>query len=472
LATKIIEKLKIGVLWSIIEVIVKRSLDFVVKLILARLLFPEEFGIVGMATVFTSFVQVINDAGMGPAIVQKKNVSEKLLNTVFWSNLVWSLVLFLVLSFVLAPLAATFYNQPILVKIVPVLSFSILTSALNTVHFSLLRRDLNFKKIAFVRNTSSFVAGAIAVLMAFYGYGVWALVANSIVAYLISVPLFYTITKWKPQLEWDKKILKEVLSFGVFITGSKIVLNLASNADYLLIGKIEGSEAVGIYTLAFMMTSLVMGQITTMLDTVMFPFYSKMQDDFEKLKRYYLILIGYYTLIIYPIMITLFLFTNEIVEFFFGIKWIYAVVPIKILSISVMVNILTSGYGLLLRSIGKPDREFRIQRITSLFVYMPCLTLGVYLYGTVGAAMGGLLASIFNFFILQYVLNSYFQIKLHNIYGQTHKVIWYCVFLVFFVYCLNLFITNKYFIFSIYTIVLLGGFILLFRSRFLRLLRN
>ena len=132
--------------WSITEVIIKRSIDFLVKLILARLLFPEDFGVIGMATVFTSFIQVLNDAGMGPAIIQKKNLTNKHLNTVFWTNVVWSLALYLILSFIVAPFAANFYNQPILIKIIPVLSLSILTSALNTVHFSQLRKELNFKK--------------------------------------------------------------------------------------------------------------------------------------------------------------------------------------------------------------------------------------------------------------------------------------------------------------------------------------
>lgn len=238
-------------LWSVIEVVVKRAMDFIVKLILARLLFPEDFGVIGMATVFTSFIQVLNDAGMGMAIIQKKQLTNKHLNTVFWTNVVWSLFLYLLLSFVVAPIAASFYEQPILVKVIPFLSLSILTRALNTVHLAQLRRDMAFKKIAFANNISSLVAGAIAVIMAFLDCSIWALVANDVVAYVITVPLFYNATKWLPSFQWDKTIFKEVLSFGVFITGTRVITNLASNADYLLIGKWVGASAVGAYTLAF-----------------------------------------------------------------------------------------------------------------------------------------------------------------------------------------------------------------------------
>lgn len=465
-------KLKSGLFWSIIEIVVKRALDFIVKLILARLLFPEDFGVIGMATVFTSFIQVLNDAGMGPAIIQKKDLTEKHLNTVFWTNVVWSSFLYLILSFVVAPLAANFYEQPILTKIIPVLSLSILTSALNTVHFSQLRKDLSFKKIAFIRNSSSLIAGVFAISMAFFNFGVWALVANDIIAYVITVPLFYNATKWKPKLQWDKSILKEVLSFGVFITGSKIIMNLVGNADYLLIGKWVGSSAVGVYTLAFMMTNLVSSQITTMFDTVMFPFYSSIQDDIEKLKKYYLRLIGYYTLLIYPVMLTLILFAKELVPLFFGDKWDGTILPLRLLALAVMISVFTTGYNLLFRSTGNPKYEFKIQRITSLMVYLPCLVIGIYFYGILGAAMGVLISRVINFFIHQYVLKKYFQIKIRDIFEQTYKIIGLVIVLALIVCILRYLNLNGYIILGIYAVLLSTAFVVMFKSDFINLMKK
>ncbi len=459
-------------LWSVIEVAVKRTLDFVVKLILARLLFPEDFGVIGMATVFITFIQVLNDAGMGPAIIQKKNLTEKHLNTVFWTNIVWSVLLYLILSFAVAPLAASFYDQPILSTIIPVLSISILTGALNTVHFSQLRRDLNFKKIALIRNIASVIAGIVAICMAFLNFGVWALVANSVVAYVITVPLFYNATKWKPSVQWDRQTLREILSFGVFITGSKVIMNLVGNADYLLIGKLAGSVALGAYTLAFMMTNLVSGQVTSMLDTVMFPFYSSIQDDIGKLRAYYLKLIGYYTLILFPIMLTLILFANELVPLFFGDKWGDTILPLQILSLAVMVSVLTTGYNLLFRSTGNPKYEFKLQRITSLGIYLPCLSLGIYFYGVVGAAAGILISRIISFFIHQFVLRKYFQIKIRDIFNQTYKIMFLCFVLAAVVLILRYFKLNEFFILGIYIFLFGGAFLLLFKSLLLQILRR
>ncbi|MDR1417609.1 MAG: lipopolysaccharide biosynthesis protein [Endomicrobium sp.] len=465
-------KLKSGILWSVIEIVIKRGIDFIVKLILARILFPEDFGVVGMAAVFISFIQVLNDAGMGPAIIQKKNLNERHLNTVFWTNVCWSILLYLFLSFIVAPIAANFYEQPILTKIIPVLSLSILSSALNTVHFSQLRKELNFRKIAFIRNISSFIAGIAAISMAFFDFGVWALVANDVIAYLITVPLFYNATKWKPSLQWDKNILKEILSFGIFITGSKIIINLVSNADYLIIGKWVGASAVGIYTLAFMMTNLVSGQVTSMLDTVMFPFYSSIQDDIENLRKYYLKLVGYYILFLYPIMLTLFLFAEELVPLFFGNQWGDAIIPLRILSLSVMIVVLTHGYNLLFRSTGRPKYEFKIQRITSLVIYLPCLVLGIYLYGIIGAAAGVLLSRLINFFIHQYILKKYFKIRIGDIFQQAYKMIILCISLSVIVFMLRYLKIDEYFILIIYALLFSTTYFALFKGNFIKIIHR
>jgi teichuronic acid exporter len=464
--------LKSGLIWSTIEVLIKRTSDFVVKMILARLLFPEDFGIIGMATVFISFIQVLNDGGMGLAIVQKKVILKKDLNTVFWTNVFWSLSLFLFLSFVAAPLAASFYSQPILIKIIPVLSLSILTRSLNTVHMAQLKREMSFKKITFVNNTSSIISGTIAIILAFLNFGIWALVANTVLAYVITIPLFYNATKWVPSLQWDKSSFKEILSFGVYTTGSNVILNLVGNADYLLIGKWFGSSATGAYTLAFMMTNLVSAQITMMLDRVMFPFYSSIQDDIEKLKRYYLKVIGFYVLLLYPIMLTLFFFSDILVPLFFGDKWGETIIPLKLLALAVMIKVLTSGYNLLFRSIGQPKYEFKIQKITSLFIYLPCLSIGIYNFGIIGAAVGVLLSTIITFFVNQYVLSKYFKIKMGQVFKEIYKVIYLCVSLAILVFTLRFFKINEFFIFGFYLLLFGISYFVLFKVIIIKILNK
>ena len=465
-------KLVFGVLWSVVEVIIKRVLDTVIKLILANLLFADDFGIIAMATVFISFIQVLNEAGMGLAIIQKKTINEKLLNTVFWSNLFWSIFLFIILSFLLAPIAASFYNQPILEQIIPVLSLSILMRALNTVHSAQLRRELHFKKLAFISNVSTFIGGTVAIVMAFLGFGVWCLVAYTLITYIITTPLYFNATKWKPKLQWDKSAFKEIISFGLYTTSTMMLLNIISNADYLLLGKWVSAAAVGIYSIAYMMTNQVSGQISTMVDRVMYPFYSSLQEDTGKIKEYYIKQVRYYVLALYPIMLTLLLFSSDIVLVFFGSQWEESILPLKILSLSVMISILTGGYNLLFRSIGKPKYEFKIQVIISVFIYLPCLISGIYIYGLTGAAIGILISRLISFFVHQYVLKKNFDIKIKNVLSNNGSIIILCFLMSLLVFGLRALNVKEVFIMVSYVLVFGFSYFMLFKSDFLKIVQK
>ncbi len=413
-----------GIFWSVIEVIIKRVLDLIVKLVLARLLFPEDFGVIGMATVFISFIQVLNEAGMGVALIQKKeeDLTTAHFNTVFWANLFWSIFLYTIIVLFVAPYVVKFYNQPILGKIVPILSLSLLTSALNVVHKAQLMKELSFKKIAFVNNISTLIAGIAALIFAYLGVGIWALVINTVLAYFVSVPLFFYQTRWLPKFEFQALYLKEILTFGIFTTITQLIINVVSNADYLLIGKYVSASAVGFYSLAFMMTSLVKGQVTSMLNRVMYPFYSKIQDNIELLKSYYVRLIKYYAIVLYPLMLLLIVFGDEIIKLFYGNKWHDAALPMRILALAMLISVLTNGYNLLFRSIGKPKLEMQIQMILSIIIYLPCIVIGLYFNGYIGIAWGTVVSTAINFLIAQFLLKKYFRLSVIDLYKSLYPI--------------------------------------------------
>lgn len=450
-------KLFSGIIWSVIEVAIKRVLDLIVKLVLARLLFPEDFGVIGMATVFISFIQVLNEAGMGAALIQKKEVDITPVHysTVFWSNLVWSAFLYLMIFFFITPFMAKFYKEPILNKIVPVLSLSLFAAALNVVHRAQLMKALDFKKIAFVNNFSTLIAGIAALIAAFLGAGVWALVINTVLMYLVTVPLFFIQTRWSPSFKFNSLYLKDILSFGIFTTITLLITNVVNNADYLLIGKYVSVAAVGVYSLAFMMTSLVKGQITSMLNRVMFPFYSRIQDDIVLMKSYYVRLIKYYAIILYPIMLSLILFGDKIVELFFGTKWFDAVLPMKILAVGMLISVLTNGYNLLFRSIGKPKLEMKIQILVSVFIYLPSIILGLYLNGYIGVAWGSVVSTILNLFIVQALMKKHFDLSLFALYKALLPIFVTSIVAGAIGYFLLLFQVNTYISFGVFVIVFL-----------------
>jgi O-antigen/teichoic acid export membrane protein len=419
------KSLKKGLLWSTIEVVIKRVFDFFIKLVLARLLFPEEFGIVGMAAVFTTFIQVVSEMGIGSALIQRKkeNLKEIHFQTVFWFGLIWSVVLYALVYFVITPLVASFYQEDILLKVIPILSLPILISPINSINKAQLMRDLNFKKLAVVNNISSILAGVGAIVLAFNNFGIWSLIFNVVVPFFVSVPLLFLATKWIPRFQWDTEAFKEIFNFGIFTFGTAIIINIAANIDYLIIGKLVNAPALGAYTLAFMLTGLVSSQLTSMINRVMFPFYSSIQTDIAKVKGYYLKVVGYYAVLIYPIMLSLIVLAGPILSILFGDKWVDTKVPLRILAVAVLINVLTSSYNLLFRSMGRPKLEMKTLLFILIFATLPAVAIGGYYYGTRGVAYGILISAIINFFVVMSLLNKYFEITFWSVLKQAGPAI-------------------------------------------------
>lgn len=406
-------KVVTGVFWNVVQLVINRSFDFAIKLILARLLFPDQFGIVGMATVFTSFVQVFNDIGIGAALVQRKEeqLKEVHYHTSFWTGVIWSVAIYLIILFIVAPMAATFYKEPILKSIIPVLSLGVLSSPINLVHNAQLTKQMNFKKLAFISNVSTIFSGVLALVLAYLNFGIWALVFNSVATFIIAMPLYFRATGWYPKFLWDKQAFNDIFGFGVYTTGTNLFNNLIQKIDYLLIGKLLSASALGTYTLAFVLTDTFRSQLMNIMNKVMYPVYGKKQDDLLSLKRYYLNVVKYNSLVIYPIMIFLAVLGEPFIITFFGAKWQGTILPLKILAVSVMVHMMVNSHGSLIRGLGKPKLEMNLQLFKALFLYAPLISLGIYKYGIIGAASAYLINKVLEVIIAQYFLKKLVNIS-------------------------------------------------------------
>ena len=402
-----------GIFWNFIQLVINQSFNFILKLVLAKLLFPSEFGVVGMATVFTGFVQILNDLGVGAALVQRKDehLRNEHYHTAFWTGVIWSVLLFIIMSLGVGPLAAMFYDKPILKIIVPVLSIGVLVSPVNLVHKAQLTKQMKFKKLALIDNISNIVVGVIALIMALRGAGVWALVFNSVGNVFFAMPLFFKATGWKPAFIMDKQAFKEVFGFGVYTTGSNILNYLYNNIDYLLIGKLLGASALGVYTLAFVLTDTFRGRLMAVINNVMYPIYGKNQNDMVSLKKYYLKVVLFNCIFVFPVMIFFVVEGSQFINHVFGTKWQQTVGPLQILSVSVMCHILVSGNTSLLRGLGRPGLEMK-QQIFKALIFLPTLALGIYYYGIIGASWAVLLNKIVVVMVAQYSFNYLIPIKI------------------------------------------------------------
>ncbi|QNJ98956.1 lipopolysaccharide biosynthesis protein [Constantimarinum furrinae] len=405
-----------GVFWTTTESVFNRSFDLIIQFLLAKLLFPEDFGVVGMAIVFVSFLQVVNDLGFGNALIQKKNMllTKSHHSTAFWSGLVWSVCLLLLIYFVISPFIAAFYNEPILIKIVPALSITLLTSSLSVVQRARLTKQMQFKKLAVINSISNIIAGSLAFFLAFKGLGVWALVCYSVIKSVILVPLSFLASEWSPRLNWSEEHFKEIFGFGIFTTGTSIANVVAQKSDYLLVGKFLGATTLGYYAFAFLLTNTLRSQIAGVINKVMFPVYVTMQDEPEKLITTYLRTLSVNMMLVYPIILLIYLFAEYFLILFFGAKWTHSVPLIKILCISVFIQMWVNSNQALFRSFGRVRLEFNLQLVKSFLFFVPCIFFGIYSNGVSGAAWGFTVATLLSALLTFVYLKRIFRFPLNQ----------------------------------------------------------
>lgn len=410
-----------GMFWTTFETVINRGLGFVIQLILARMLFPADFGLVGMAVVFISFIEVFNDLGMNAALIQKKDehLTPLHYDTAFWTGIVWSIFLYFLIFFLLTPLAASFYHEQKLMLIMPVLSISILISPINLVHRAQLIKAMNFKKLAFVNNLSNIASGIIALILVFTGFGVWSLVFYSITKVVVALPFYFKATKWTPKLRWDKKVFKEIFGFGAYTTFTSLTAKITGNIDYLLVGKFIGASALGFYTFAFLLTDVVRDQIIAIVNKVIYPVYAKMQDDRVGMTNMFLKVVAFNNLVVYPIMLAIFLFSEDLLPIFFGNKWASSIPIIKILCFAVFIQMLNNSHTALLRAAGEVRLELLLQVIKSIGIFVPLISIGIYFYGTLGAAGGYTIGTFLAVSLSFYYMYKVFKLNPLRVFGAT-----------------------------------------------------
>jgi len=371
------------------QMLSSQGISFLIRLILARLLIPEYFGIVGMAIVFTSLFSTIGDLGLGAALIQlKQDRLQKIhLDTVFLLSLLFNGVVFLILTLVVAPFVAWFYEEPILSQIIPVLGIGICLSPLSIIHRILLTRDLHFKPLSIVAAIASIVAGTVAVTLALVGAGVWSLVAHSVISAFISVPLLWYMITWKPSFRFSRKALADILEFSIYDMLQRTLISLTQNIDYLLIGKLLDVKLLGLYTFAFTLTDIFRQQIMAILNKVMFPVYSQLQDDLPSIKKYYLLVIKYNILVIAPIMFLLIFFADPLIPWLFGSQWQPSIFLVRAMSLASIIHAIGGTNGSVLKGIGRVDLNLKLYLAKTVLITVPAFIIGINLYGINGAAI-------------------------------------------------------------------------------------
>lgn len=348
-------KITNGAIWGGGGRIVQQIIQFLLSVILARLLSPEDFGLIAMVMVFTSFAGMLADGGFNSALIQKKDISENHTSTVFWINLIISILLF-ILTYIIAPVLADFYENSKLEEIFRIIAITFIISAVGNVPSALLQKEMRFHVITKIDTIAALFSGILAIGMACSGAGVWSLVAQPILAGTIMSVMRCWACLWIPKFIFNRNALKEIWGFSGNMFGFLFINYWARNADSLIIGKMFGSATLGLYNRAYGLMLLPITQIHGAINQVMFPALSSIQEDKPRVARIYLRAVGIITLFSYPMMLGLFVVAEPFVLAMYGKKWSGVSPILQILALVGLIQSLVSSSGILLLSQGRADR--------------------------------------------------------------------------------------------------------------------
>ncbi len=396
-----------GVIWSFIESFSVKIIQFMITIIMARMLTPSDYGLIGMLSIFMSISQVFIDGGFSSALIQKRERSIEDLSTVFYINVFFSIVLYFIL-FQCAPFISSFYNQPLLNPIIKVYCSTLIIYSLVGVTKTILTIDLDFKTQSKISVLSSILSGLTGIYLAWIGLGVWALVIQSIVMAVLNVLFSFLFVKWRPKLLFSTQSMKSLFSFGSKLLLAQIIGAAYQNLYNLVIGKKFSSVSLGYYSRAESFTSLTSYTLSGIFTRVSFPLLSKTQTDNSQLLSIYNKYISIAAFIMFPISMILCGCAKPIIIILLTDRWVDAIGILQILSISTLWTGITAINLNLLSVKGRSDLVLKLEIVkksiafTILFVSMAFNNLIIMCWGLVLYSIIGL------------YLNTYYTSKILN----------------------------------------------------------
>jgi O-antigen/teichoic acid export membrane protein len=407
------EKTTSGLIWSFIDNGAGLGISFITGVILARLLIPKEFGLIGMITIFIAISQSFINSGFSQALIRKQNCTETDYSTVFYFNTIVG-ISFYFLLFGLAEPISHFYHEPILRDLIRVLGLGLIISSLTIIQTTILTKRIDFKLQAKISVTASFVSGIISIYMAYSGWGVWSLVAQTLLKTTINSLLLWFWNKWMPIWVFSKQSFSELFSFGSKLLISGLIDTTYRNIYYLVIGKYFSAVELGYYTRADQFQAFPSSNLNSVISRVTFPVLVSIQDDNVKLKAAYRKLLRSTMLITFVLMLGLAAIAKPMILTLIGTKWLPSVVFLQMLCFVGMLYPLHALNLTMLNLKGRSDLFLQLEIIKKA-IAIPTIIIGV-LFGIKIMIVGMFVSSVF-----AYYLNSYYSGKLIG-YSMLYQV--------------------------------------------------
>lgn len=368
-----------GVMWSAIERFSVQGIQYLVGIIIARILLPEDYGLIVMLNIFMAISQTFIDGGFGNALIQKKDRTEIDFSTVFYFNIVISIILYIALYFA-SPYIAAFYEEPQLDTITKVVGITLIINSLGIVQQTKLTIELDFKRQAFLSLIAAIVSGVLGIVMAYQGYGVWALVWYSLLNNILKNSLLWVFAKWRPLLVFSVESFRGLFSFGSKLLLSALLHTIYTNLYSLVIGKKFAATELGFFNRASTLAQFPSTNFTNVIVRAVYPMQCKMQDDTEQLNRLFIVYLRMACYVVFPIMVGLCAVAEPLVELLLTAKWLPAVPFFQILCIAYMWDPVMKINHNMLNVKGRSDLFLRaeiIKKIIAVIILIVTIPLGV-----------------------------------------------------------------------------------------------
>lgn len=354
------QKVFSNLLWRFAERMGAQLVQFVVSIILARILAPEAYGVVALITVFTSILQVFVDSGLGNALIQKKKADQLDFSTVFYTNIIFCIILYIALFF-LAPVLADFYDQPSMVWLIRVLGITVLISGIKNVQQAYVSRNMLFRKFFYATLLGTVLAAIVGIVMAYKGFGAWALVTQQVLNVTVDTIVLWIIVKWRPTRQFSFQRLRTLFSYGWKLLVSSLIDATYNNARQLVIGKVYSTEDLAYYNRAKQMPNLLVDNVNSSIDSVLLPSMSSVQDKRDMVKSMTRRAIKTSMFIMAPLMIGLAAVANNLVVTLLTEKWLPCVPFLMILSVYYMFWPIHTANLNAIKALGRSDIFLKLE---------------------------------------------------------------------------------------------------------------
>ncbi|MBE2232147.1 MAG: lipopolysaccharide biosynthesis protein [Anaerolinea sp.] len=392
-----------GLFWEGGAALVGQGLSFLVSLLLARLLTPEYFGLLAIANLAIQSLVFFQELGFSSALIYRQKDVEAAANTAHWTILASSALLYLV-AFVSAPLVAQFFHSPESMPVLRVLALTMVINSFSRVPYTLLTKELDFRKKVLPELTASLIGNLAALLLAWVGWRVWALVAGELISALLVTLLVYAISPWRPRLQFVRSIFHELFGYGKHIAVSQVLIFGITNIDDMFVGRMLGQAALGQYGLAYKISNTPATNITRVVNRVTFPAYSILQADQERLRSAFFRQVRFVGALAMPIGVATVIFAHDFVYAVLNESWAPAIVPMQILAVYGVIRSVAANMGVIFQAGGKP------QWLTGIAVWR-LITMALLLYpfisrgGLVGVSLLSAGVAAVDFIIAAYLVD-------------------------------------------------------------------